>query len=378
MTVERSMLQISFQKAKLAVLLLFLLIALSVLNIRSRALFWTTSRSISISGSEPMAHKKLAVILGATRGQGRSVVNVLLKTGRYKIRGLTRDVHSPEAHDLAEQGVEVVAANLDNPHSLTAAFASAHAIFAVTTMYDGAMDREVTQGKNIADAAATVKTLEHFIWSTLPSASTVSRGKVVVPHMDGKAQVDEYILESLSDLAQKTTFYWGGFYAENVMYPNFSPHLLANTAKHIWVQPVAATTVVPMVGDHNVNTGIFVGRVLKRPDICLPAGYVFGVVDWVGHGDLLKTWAKILDKKRDYNMDTLYVHSDVHTVSCLWPGIGKELGGMLKLLEHLGKKAWTKDGVNILTMQDLELKVGEGDGDLLSTESAIRKLGSKL
>ena len=97
--------------------------------------------------------------------------------------------------------------------------------------------------------------------------------------MDGKAQIDEYILESPPEPAKRTTFYWGGFYAENVMYPNFSPNLLTTAGKYVWVQPVAAETGVPMVGDHNVNTGMFVEWILERPDTCLPSRYVLGVVD---------------------------------------------------------------------------------------------------
>ena len=342
------------------------------------ALLWPQSKSSRTSAAKSMAQKKLAVVLGATRGQGGSVVNALLRSGRYSIRGVTRDAETPDAHRLREQGVEVVEVDLDDPSTLTAAFASAHFIFAVTTMYDGKMEREVMQGKNIAEAAAAVESLEHFIWSTLPSASTVSAGRIPVPHMDGKAQVDEYILKSLPKLAQKTTFYWGGFYAENVTYPPYEPIRLPSAGKYIWVQPVASHTLVPMVGDHTVNTGIFVQRILDKADLCLPKRYVLGVVDWVSHGDLLKTWATILGEKEGKSLDPVYVHSDIDTVGQIWPGVGKELGQMLTLSEDLGTKAWTKDNVTALTMQDLDLQTGDKDGDLVSTDSAIRKLGSKL
>ena len=325
-----------------------------------------------------MAQKKLAVVLGATRGQGSSVVNALLRNGQYRVRGLTPDPGTPDARHLKERGVEVMGLDLDDPGALTVAFASANVIFAVTTMYDGAMEREVGQGKIIADAAAMVKTLEHFVWSTLPSASTVSAGRIPVPHMDGKALVDEYILESLPVLAQKTTFYWGGFYAENVTYPAYSPNLLTSAGKQVWVQPVASQTLVPMVGEHTVNTGVFVQRILEKAELCLPMGYVLGVVDWVTHGDLLATWAAILNEKDGQNLDIVYVQSDVETVGHLWPGVGKELAQMLKLSEDLGTHAWTKNGVTVLTMQDLDLKTGNEEGDLVSTKSAIRKLGSKL
>ena len=133
-----------------------------------------------------------------------------------------------------------------------------------------------------------------------------------------------------------------------------------------------------MVGDHTVNTGIFVQRILDKADLCLPKRYVLGVVDWVSHGDLLKTWATILGEKEGKSLDPVYVHSDIDTVGQIWPGVGKELGQMLTLSEDLGTKAWTKDNVTALTMQDLDLQTGDKDGDLVSTDSAIRKLGSKL
>ncbi|KAF1832857.1 NAD(P)-binding protein [Decorospora gaudefroyi] len=311
-----------------------------------------------------MTRKMLAVVLGATRGQGGSVVNALLKTGQYSIRGVTHDANTPEARRLQERGVEVVAADLDDPSSLDAAFASAHVIFAVTTMYDGDVEREVAQGKKVADSAAAVDMLQHFIWSTLPSASAISDGKIPVPHMDGKAQVDEYILNALPALAQKTTFYWGGFYAENVTYPPYAPNCLSSAGNYVWVQPVASDTLVPMVGDHNVNTGIFIRAILEKAHLCLPRGYVLGVADWVVHGDMLEAWATILSEKNGETMDVVYVHSDVETVGQIWPGTGRELGQMLKLSEKLGRDAWTKKDTTALTMQDLGLEVGDRDGKL--------------
>jgi hypothetical protein len=50
------------------------------------------------------------------------------------------------------------------------------------------------------------------------------------------------------------------------------------------------------------------------------------------------------------------------------------MGLMLKVLEDFGKKAWTKAGMDLVTMQALGLKVGDREGDLVSTEKAIREL----
>lgn len=333
---------------------------------------------IFLKESTIMAMKKLAAVLGATRGQGASVVKALLQTGRYGIRGITPDGSSPEAHRLRDQGVEVVEVDLSVPGEVVRAFASAHAVFAVTTMYNGNMEREVQQGKNIANAAAATKELQHLVWSTLPSASAVSAGKLKVPHMDGKAQVDEYIIKELPALAAKTTFYWGGLYAENVTYPSNAPSLLMGAQKHVWVQPVKESTVVPMVGDHSINTGIFVRCILEKPEQCLPARYVLGVVDWLAHGAILKEWANLLSAKEDKDIEPVYIESDIDTVGLLWPGGGKELGQILQLSEAHGKHAWSKEGVSLLTREDLGLEVGKRDTDLVSTHQALETLASKL
>jgi hypothetical protein len=325
-----------------------------------------------------MAPKRLAVVLGADSGQGASVVNALLKSGRYRIRGVPRNPCSEGAQVLARKAVEVVEADLDGPHTLTTPFDNANVIFAVTKMAGGDMNREVMQGKHIADSAARVKTLDHFIWSSLPSASRASGGRLTVPHMDGKAEVDEYILHSLPALAQKTTFLWGGFYAENVLYPNFVPNFVSSAGKHIWIQPVGAQTLVPMVGDHNTNIGIVVERLLERPDLCLPMMYVLAVTEWMANGELLSLWAKIVGEKQGDKINAVYVHSDIETVDRLWPELGKEMGLMLKFLEDHGKKAWAKSGVGVVTMQDLGLRVGEGEGDLVSTERAIQNLSHDI
>lgn len=62
---------------------------------------------------------KLIAVLGATGQQGGSVAKACLKAG-WKVRALTRDVNKGKA--LAEQGAEIVAANLDDEASLIKAF----------------------------------------------------------------------------------------------------------------------------------------------------------------------------------------------------------------------------------------------------------------
>lgn len=77
---------------------------------------------------------------------------------------------------------------------------------------------EERQGITLANVAAEVSTLEHYIWSTLPAAEEITNGKYPVPHMDYKAKVDVYIQKNLPVLAAKTTFLMFAFYPSNFAY----------------------------------------------------------------------------------------------------------------------------------------------------------------
>jgi len=64
----------------------------------------------------------IAVIIGATGGQGGSVVDSFLADGNYRVRGVTRNVNSANAQALHKRGVDVVAADLNDQASLVEAF----------------------------------------------------------------------------------------------------------------------------------------------------------------------------------------------------------------------------------------------------------------
>ena len=70
----------------------------------------------------------------------------------------------------------------------------------------------------LARAAARVNTLEHYIWSTTPSAKRKLNGKVLTPHMDYKANVDARIKAELPTLAAMTTYLYFGYYPQNMAF----------------------------------------------------------------------------------------------------------------------------------------------------------------
>lgn len=174
---------------------------------------------------------KLVVVIGATGAQGGSVVSALADDASYQIRAVTRNTNSDKAKALAQRGIGTVAADVDDEESLVKAFAGASIIFAVTDFYEAwakgigakkGMELEYQRGLNLARAASKTKTLDKYIWSTLPNGGTLSGGKAVVPHFDAKAQVDDFIKSDKALLA-KTLFVYFGFYPANLFWPIFTP-----------------------------------------------------------------------------------------------------------------------------------------------------------
>ncbi|MEV4250715.1 NmrA/HSCARG family protein [Streptosporangium canum] len=110
---------------------------------------------------------KTILVTGATGRQGGATITHLL-TGGWHIRALVRTPDSPAAQTLAQAGVELIAGDLDNLDSITAAVAGAHGVFGVTPD-DENLEREVRRGRNLADAA-TAAGVEHFVFASVGGA----------------------------------------------------------------------------------------------------------------------------------------------------------------------------------------------------------------
>ncbi|KAF7531080.1 hypothetical protein G7054_g9233 [Neopestalotiopsis clavispora] len=218
---------------------------------------------------------KLIVVVGATGGQGGGVVNAFLSNPDYRVRGIARNTNSDKSRALTAKGVKMVQADQKDEESLVRAFDGATAIFAVTDYYDFFFERgkdasielEYLYGTNLAKAAAQVPTLETYIWSTLPDTSAITGGEAIVPHFQGKGQVDSFIKKNLPELYEKTTFAIFTIFAVNMhQYPIFRPE-----SAQKWVQfyPTSPDSPYPCIGDHTVNIGIFVRALIRDPQ---PAG----------------------------------------------------------------------------------------------------------
>lgn len=210
----------------------------------------------------------LLVIFGITGQQGASVAEHVLQDKQlsqmYRIRGLTRDASKPEAQAFSKRGVEVVEAELDDAKSVKAALNGAHTVFAMTvSVYEpGGQEREVQQGKRIADACAAAG-VQMLVYSTVPSPDKLTSGKYPVGSFDCKDEVKGYIESVCVDKEMRCAFFAPGCFMQNFhghMGPRPGPD--GELAITNFVSPDTPYSLIDIAGD----TGKFVGAILAQPD----------------------------------------------------------------------------------------------------------------
>ncbi|MFJ5837976.1 NmrA/HSCARG family protein [Streptomyces shenzhenensis] len=124
------------------------------------------------------------LVLAATGGQGRAVVDALLARGA-RIRALVRDPGRSAARELAGHGIDVVAGSLSDRGSLAAAMRGVAGVFAFTTPFEAGVEAEVEQGRAIL-AAARQERVPHLVFSSVAGADQDSG----VPHFESKARIE--------------------------------------------------------------------------------------------------------------------------------------------------------------------------------------------
>jgi len=161
----------------------------------------------------------IITIFGATGTQGSAVLEAVLADGKYTPRAVSRNLDSDASKALIARGVDVVKGNLWNLESVKAAIRGSEAVFGNTNFWDPEVfpadhkgAGEITQGKNLVDAAKA-EGVKFFIWSSLPSSTKESKGLYTqVYHVDNKAEIEDYLRASGVPFAVLLT----GWFAENL------------------------------------------------------------------------------------------------------------------------------------------------------------------
>lgn len=220
--------------------------------------------------------KQLIAVVGATGQQGGAVVRALQASGQFKVRALTRN---PAAHPkLAD---EVVAADLNRPETLKAAFAGAHGVFLVTNAWEAGRDesRQALAAINAAKEAG----VQHFIWSTLPNVETISGGTIDVPHFTDKARVERTVKEA--GFAYHT-FVIAPFYYQNLL-GVMAPQKQADGSVG-WALPINPEQRVIHMGDIT-ELGRIVAGAFAQPELAGHGEHLPLVGDFLSFNEVIAT-----------------------------------------------------------------------------------------
>ena len=194
-----------------------------------------------------MSEKKVIAVVGSTGAQGGGVVRAILgdPSGGYAARAVTRNPSSEKAVALSASGAEVVAADLDDPASVRAAFRGAHGAFCVTNFWEHfSPERELAQARAMAEAAKA-EGLAHVVWSTLEDTRTfvplddarmpTLMGRYKVPHFDAKGEAND----AFTATGVPTTLFHTSFYWDNLIHFGMEPKR-GPDGKLAFVLPMAA------------------------------------------------------------------------------------------------------------------------------------------
>ena len=220
--------------------------------------------------------KKLIAVVGATGQQGGAVVGALQASGQFKVRALTRN---PDKHpQLAD---EVVAADLNRPETLKAAFAGAHGVFLVTNAWEAG--RAESKQAFAAVKAAKDAGAQHFIWSTLPNVEKISGGTIAVPHFTDKAKVERIVREA--GFAYHT-FVIAPFYYQNLLGAMIPQKQSDGTVG--WALPLNPERRVIHMGDIT-EIGRIVSNAFAQPDLAGHGEYLPLVGDLLSFNEIIAT-----------------------------------------------------------------------------------------
>jgi uncharacterized protein YbjT (DUF2867 family) len=221
-------------------------------------------------------NKKLIAVVGGTGQQGGAVVRALQADSRFKVRALTRN---PGQHrDLAD---EVVAADLNRPETLTAAFEGAHGVFLVTNFWEAGTDEH--KQATAAVRAAKEAGVQHFIWSTLPDVDAISGGAFNVAHFTGKARIDRVVKDA--GFAHHT-FVIAPFYYQGLL-GVLAPQPQADGSVG-WALPLDPNVRCMHMGDIS-ELGNIVAGAFAQPDKAGHGEYLPLVGDFMSFNDIVDT-----------------------------------------------------------------------------------------
>lgn len=237
--------------------------------------------------------KPLITIVGILGKQGLSAARTLLESGRYRVRGITRRIDSPEAQRLTLQGVDLISLplNLGYKKDFVEAFRGSDGVFMMTPSIAPPQTHEMELGVQLADAAVEAN-VQHIIFSSLEDVDKITEGRKFAPHFTDKAKIEAYI----RSLPVRSSFIYMAFF-----YTNFMEFYLPRIEGDTLVFPIYLPKDfrAPFV-DPLTATGPAVLEIFSNPEYY--AGQSLPVIgDIISPQEMIDTFVQVTGKKAVYS-----------------------------------------------------------------------------
>jgi len=148
-----------------------------------------------------------------------------------------------------------------------------------------------------ASSPEVMKTLERFVWSSLPDVTKLSGGKYTkVWHFDSKAEVERFIREDggmvESGLATSASFVHVGLYVDNWRRSGAEIQKDERTGGYVHLSMEDGKKKLPFVWAGR-DTGVIVKKLVEDVE---PGVRVLAVSQEASYREYMATWAKVLGK----------------------------------------------------------------------------------
>ena len=196
-----------------------------------------------------MNSDRTVLVTGATGRQGGGVIRYLLPKG-WRLRALVFKADNATVQRLTEQGLDVVRGDLEDPASLERAVRGVYGVYSVQDFWSVGANREVQQGKNMADAARKAG-VEHFVYSSVGGAERSSG----IDHWESKWVIENHIRK----LGLPATMIRPAAFMENYYIEQVEIGIL----KGKLVDPIRADKSYQTIASSDI--GAFVALAFERP-----------------------------------------------------------------------------------------------------------------
>jgi uncharacterized protein YbjT (DUF2867 family) len=283
---------------------------------------------------------KTVAITGITGTQGVSAARHFLKRG-WKVRGLTRNVQGGAARALIDRGVELIEGNMDDPASLDHLLSGADGAYGVTDFFRNGLEKEVLQGKALADAVSRSE-VKHFVFLSLALCDQQSG----VPYLEAKAAIERHI--RAIDLP--ATIIRPAMFMEDLIEKKYGPPFWWGTARR------TIGTHKPLRWIAADDVGALVATIFAEPDRFI--GQSFAVAgDFKSFAEARAIFKRVTGKRPLGLILPLWVcrRTPIRDVAPLWPYLARipidsDLVHTRSMLPEVqSMEAWLKNRVGATT-----------------------------